>query len=107
GTTATGSLRANVGDNERWNLGLSGSYQNGGLTLSGDLGARHDLGQQYGERVRERLDPVTGAVLSTTRQSLQLEGPSDVFFGRFTADYRISSTLSVTGELRGNLIDNT
>jgi len=107
GTTATGSLRANVGDKERWNLGVSGNYQKDNLTLSGDLGVRHDLGQQSGDRVRERLDPLTGAVLSTTRQTMDLEGPSDVIFGRFTADYRVGSKLNLTAELRGNLIDNS
>ncbi|MDB5471463.1 MAG: TonB-dependent receptor [Caulobacter sp.] len=106
GHTATGSLRANIGDNERWNLGLSGNYQKDKLTLSGDLGIRHDLGEQTSDRIRERLDPLTGAVLSTTRQSQDVEGPSDVLFARFTADYRLTDKLTLTGELRGNLIDN-
>ncbi len=106
GQTATGSLRANIGDNERWNAGISGNYQSNKLTLSGDLSARHDLSQQSGDRVRERLDPLTGAVLATTRQTQALEGPSDVIFGRFSADYRLTDKLTLTGELRGNLIDN-
>ncbi|RYF93657.1 MAG: TonB-dependent receptor [Caulobacteraceae bacterium] len=107
GQTATGSLRLNIGEDERWNAGVSGSYQKDRLTLSGDLSTRHDIGQQSASRVRERLDPLTGAVLSTTRQSQDLEGPADVYIGRFTADYRLTDKLSLTGELRGNLIDNS
>ncbi|VTO10992.1 TonB-dependent receptor plug domain-containing protein [Brevundimonas vancanneytii] len=39
-TVTTGSLRANVGDNGRWNVGASGSRQRGKLTLTGDLSYR-------------------------------------------------------------------
>ncbi|WGM37721.1 TonB-dependent receptor [Caulobacter sp. NIBR1757] len=107
GQSFTGSLRANIGQDERWNVGASANWQKDKLTLSGDLGLRHDVGEQSASRVRERLDPLTGAVISTTRQTQTVEGPSDVVYGRFTADYRLTDKLTVTGELRGNLIDNT
>src|SRR3989344_1459704 len=68
-------------------------------------GPRHDVALQAFDRVRERLDPVTGAVISTTRQSQDVEGDVDVQFGRLTAEYRLTDNLQLTGELRGNLID--
>lgn len=105
GQVTTGSVRVNIGGEGRWNLGLSGSRQDGPLTLSGDLGTRHDVALQAFDRVRERLDPVTGAVISTTRQSQDVEGDVDVQFGRLTAEYRLTDNLQLTGELRGNLID--
>ena len=107
GQSFTGSLRANIGEDERWNVGASANWQKDKLTLSGDLGLRHDRSEQSVDRLRERLDPLTGAVISTTRQTQAVEGPTDVLFGRFTADYRLTDKLTVTGELRGNLIDNT
>lgn len=105
GQVTTGSVRANVGGEGRWNLGLSGSRQDGPLTLSGDLGTRHDVAMQAFDRVRERLDPATGDVISTTRQTQDVEGDVDVQFGRLTAEYRLTDTLQLTGELRGSLID--
>ena len=106
GTTTTGSIRANVGDNGRWNLGTSGSWSRDRLTLTGDLGARHDKALQEAERLREQLDPVTGAVVRTTRQTQDVDGDSDVQFGRLGAEYRVDDGLLLTGELRGNNIDN-
>jgi outer membrane receptor protein involved in Fe transport len=107
GQTATGSLRLNIGDNERWNVGVSGSFQKDKLTLSGDLSARHDVSEQTVDRVRESLDPLTGDVLSTTRVKQAAEGPTDVYIGRFSVDYRLTDKLTLTGEVRGNLIDNS
>lgn len=106
GPVTTGSIRANVGDGGRWNLGVSGSRQDGKLTLSGDLGTRHDLALQTFDRTRERLDPGTGALISTLHQTQDVDGESDVQFGRLSAEYRLTDDLQLTGELRGNLIDN-
>ena len=106
GPVTTGSIRANVGDGGRWNLGVSGSRQAGKLTLSGDLGTRHDLALQTFDRTRERLDPGTGALISTLHQTQDVDGESDVQFGRLSAEYRLTDDLQLTGELRGNLIDN-
>lgn len=102
----TGSVRVNLGGEGRWNVGLSGSTQRDRLTLSGDIGTRHDLALQTFDRTRERLDPGTGALISTFNQSQNVDGESDVQFGRLTADYRLSDQLQLTAELRGNLIDN-
>lgn len=106
GQTATGSLRANIGDDGRWNLGASGNWQKDKMTLSGDLGFRRDKGEQSFDRVRERLDPVTGDVLSTTTAEQRVGGPVDVWFGRASLDYRLNPKLTLSAELRGNLIDN-
>lgn len=106
GSVATGSIRANVGDHGRWNLGTSGSWSKDRLTLSGDIGARHDRALQEGERLREQLNPTTGAVVLTTRQTQDVDGDSDVQFGRLGAEYQLSERLQLTGELRGNNIEN-
>lgn len=106
GQSTTGSIRANVSDRGRFNVGASGSFSKDKLTVSGDLGFRRDLAEQEGDRTRERLDPLTGDVLSTIRQTQRIIGDVDVFYGRFTGEYRLTDKLSFTGELRGNQIDN-
>ena len=47
-----GTLRANVGSQGRQNAGVSGSYRNGPVTLSGDANLRHDSIKQSFERER-------------------------------------------------------
>ncbi|GAA0642794.1 outer membrane beta-barrel family protein [Brevundimonas lenta] len=105
GAVSTGSVRANVGGGGRWNLGLNGSTTRGDLTLSGDVGTRHDLARQTFDRVREQLNPVTGDLISTTHQTQDVDGDSDVHFGRLNAEYRLTEQVQLTGEIRGNLID--
>jgi len=105
GAVTTGSIRANVGDGGRWNLGGSGSWQKDKLTLSGDLGTRHDLALQTFDRLRESLN-AGGSVTQTTHQTQDIEGDSDVQFMRLGAEYRLNDQLQLTGELRGNLIEN-
>ncbi|MFT4911432.1 MAG: outer membrane receptor protein involved in Fe transport [Brevundimonas sp.] len=101
GTQTTGSIRANVGDNGRWNLGGSGSWQKDKLTLSGDLSYRVDPNRFGFNRLREQLDPVTGAVVSTTRNDQATVSDQTGTVGRFAVDYRLSDRTQLTGELRG------
>ncbi len=107
GQTYSGSVRLNVGDSEKWNAGVSGSWQSGRLTLSGDLNARHDSIVQEIDTRRERLDPATGAVLSVTTTDRVIDPAiSDGVFGRFTAEYRLDDRTQLTGELRANAFEN-
>lgn len=101
GVQTTGSVRVNVGDNGRWNAGVSGSYQKDRLTLSGDLSYRADPNSIGFVRLRERLDPVTGAVVSTSTNTQGVEMEQNGGFGRFTAEYRLTDKTQLTGELRG------
>lgn len=97
----TGSIRANIGDNGRWNLGGSGSWQKDRLTLSGDLSYRADPNRFELDRLREQLDPATGAVVSTTRNDTTQESDQTGTVGRFTAEYKLTDRTQLTGELRG------
>ncbi|WP_396595059.1 TonB-dependent receptor domain-containing protein [Brevundimonas sp. R86498] len=101
GTQTTGSIRANVGDNGRWNLGGSGSWQKDRLTLSGDLSYRADPNQYELNRLREQLDPATGVVLSTTRNDTTQGSDQTGTIGRFTAEYKLTDRTQLTGEVRG------
>lgn len=106
GATVTGAVRANVGDNGRWNVGVNGAWTQDGLTLSGDIGVRQDLVLQETDRQRERLDPVSGGVVETTRQTQDVDGYSDVQSARVGAQYDVDPGVQVSAEVRGTLIDN-
>lgn len=103
-TVTTGSLRANVGDNGRWNLGASGSRQQGKLTLTGDLSYRHDGQSLAFDRLREQVD-ASGATLGATTTAQKVESIQDGFFGRFSAEYRLTEKTMLTGEARANRFD--
>ncbi len=104
-TTTTGSVRANVGDNGRWNLGAGGSWQRDRLTLTGDASYRYDEQTFAFERLREQLDPTTGDVTSTTTTTQAQDSVQKGGFGRLAAEYRLTDKTMLTGELRGHSFD--
>ncbi|WP_428149869.1 TonB-dependent receptor domain-containing protein [Brevundimonas sp.] len=106
GTVSTGSLSANVGDDGRWNLGFSGSRTSGALTLSGNLGVRHDTGEQVIRRERERLDTASGRFLPST-QDQNVDFASDGYYGDVGLEYRLTDKTQLTLEARGGQFDNT
>ncbi|WP_240623337.1 outer membrane beta-barrel family protein [Brevundimonas lutea] len=101
GTQTTGSLRVNVGEDGRWNGGLSGSWQKDKLTLSGDLNYRQDTTEVGFLREREVFDPATGALVGTIDSELEASNDQNGGVGRFTAEYRLTDRTQVTGEVRG------
>ena len=103
-TVTTGSLRANVGDHGRWNIGASGSRQQGKLTLTGDLSYRHDEQSLTFERLREAFD-AAGAPTGATTTVQDIESTQDGFFGRVSAEYRLTEKTMLTGEARANRFD--
>ena len=100
-TVTTGSVRVNVGDHGRWNLGVSGSRQRGKLTLTGDASYRYDDQEFAFDRLREQLGS-TGAVISSTTTTQENESVQKGFFGRVAAEYRLTDKTMLTGELRAN-----
>jgi outer membrane receptor protein involved in Fe transport len=101
-TVTTGSVRVNVGDNGRWNAGVSGSRQRGKLTLTGDVSYRYDDQNFAFDRLREQLDPITGAVTSRTTTVQENDMIQKGAFGRVAAEYRLTDKTMLTGELRAN-----
>ncbi|MFK0300381.1 TonB-dependent receptor domain-containing protein [Brevundimonas sp. NPDC090276] len=103
-TVTTGSLRVNVGDHGRWNVGASGSRQRGKLTLTGDVSYRYDDQTFAFDRLREQLDS-TGVVTSTTTTHQESDSVQQGAFGRIAAEYRLTDKTMLTGELRANRFD--
>ncbi|RYG13570.1 MAG: TonB-dependent receptor, partial [Caulobacteraceae bacterium] len=96
--TTTGSVRANVGNDDRWNVGVSGIMNRDKLTLTGDLNLRHDTFTQQADRVRTRIDPVSGQTVEQ-RNTQNGDGSNDNVFVRFSADYRPTDRLQLYGDL--------
>lgn len=101
GQTSTASIRANVGDNGRWNLGASGSQTRGALTVTGDVGYRYDTPEQVIERVRETLDAGSGQYLpSRHHQVFDIESKGG--FGRLGLEYALGARDHLSFEVRGS-----
>ena len=102
--TTTGSVRANIGDAGRYNLGASVAHVNGKMTLSADAGVRHDgyLGET--RRVRERLDIGSGQFLQS-RTTQTIDGASDNFYVRLAAEYNLDAQTQLVAELRHTDVD--
>ena len=64
-----GSVNANLGTEGRYNANSFGSYTTGRMSAQGGVFVRSDQRGANGETVRERIDPVTGAVARSTQAS--------------------------------------
>lgn len=98
-SVTTGSMRANIGDHGRWNIGASGSRQQGKLTLTGDLSYRRDSPTFAFNSVREQFD-ASGATVSSTRASVANETTQSGVIGRASAEYRLTDKTMLSGEVR-------
>ncbi|HZW16042.1 MAG TPA: outer membrane beta-barrel family protein [Brevundimonas sp.] len=99
GATTTGSIRANIGDDGRYNLGGNIAHVVGKTTLTGDVGVRHDGFTQEIDRLRTRLDAGSGQFLES-RQSQVIDGASDVLFVRLAAEHNLDDKTQVVVEAR-------
>ena len=102
--TTTGSIRANVGDGGRYNIGGSVAHVNGKTTLTADVGLRHDGYLSETSRVRDRLDTGSGRFLES-RQSQDIDGASDSAYVRLSAEYNLDAKTQLVGELRHTEVD--
>lgn len=105
GNTMSGSLRANVGDKGRWNLGGNIAHVMGDTTLSADVGLRHDAFRQEVERDRTRLDTASGRFLPS-RQNQDVEGESDNLFVRLAVEHNLDPKTQLTAEVRHVDVEN-
>ncbi|NHZ43498.1 outer membrane beta-barrel family protein [Massilia aquatica] len=64
-----GVANLNAGTGGRANSALSGSYNQGLFSFQGGINARHDGRDSMATVVRERIDPVSGAVRRSTQAS--------------------------------------
>lgn len=105
GVSTTGSVRANVGDSGRANLGVTVAHTRDRLTLTADASLRHEIFRQRMDRLRESLDAGSGTFLEA-RQSQELDGASNNANVRLGAEYRLDARTQLNGELRYTDVDN-
>lgn len=96
--TTTGSVRVNVGNDERYNLGVSSVFNRDKLTVTADAAIRHDTFVQSTDRVRTRYDSGSNQFLES-RNTQDGDGEVDNVFVRFSADYRPTDQLQFYGDL--------
>lgn len=98
-----GSMRANVGSEGRQNGGVSGSYRDGKVTLTGDASYRHDSIKQSFSRERS-ITEASGRVRDSLQDSSQ-GGRINATNLRGGLDYDISPKTRLSFEARYNDFD--
>ncbi|MBU1375347.1 MAG: TonB-dependent receptor [Alphaproteobacteria bacterium] len=96
----SGSLRATYGSEGRDTAGVSGSYNSGKLTLSGDASLRRDPQKFQTVETRSGLNPAAG--VTDSRNLAQFRGHGRIVTGRLAADYDLDPKTRVSAEVRGN-----
>lgn len=100
-----GSVASNVGPNGRYNAFANGSYSAGYASVNGTLNVRRDGNESDTEQLRERIDPLTGAV-SRVHQHVGRTGLNTFVQlgvgGRYNYNARDTLTGAVTLSKRGN-----
>ncbi|MFN3558239.1 MAG: TonB-dependent receptor domain-containing protein [Brevundimonas sp.] len=96
--TQTGSVRANIGNDERYNLGVSTVIIRDKLTLTADASLRHDTFVQSVDRERSRFDTASGQFLDSVNTQ-RGSGSTDNVFVRFSGDYRPTEQLQLYADL--------
>ncbi|NEX91750.1 TonB-dependent receptor [Caulobacter sp. 17J65-9] len=95
----SGSVRANVGTDGRYNGGVSGSVMSGKLGLSGDAGVRHDVMDGETSTDRSRFDVGSGQFIDS-RQRAKSDGTGDGRNLRGNLDYDLDAATRVSAEIR-------
>ena len=105
GQTTTGSLRANIGDDGRYNFGGNIAHVIDKTTLTADVGVRHDGFLQEIDRLRTRFDAGSNQFLEA-RQTQEIDGVSDVVFVRLAAEHNLDDKTQLVAELRHTDVDS-
>jgi outer membrane receptor protein involved in Fe transport len=99
----TGSMKANAGSNGRQNGGVSGSYRDGPITLSGDANLRHDSIKQSFTRERA-ITEAPGRVRESLQDGSQ-GGRINAMNLRGGLDYDVDAKTRLSLEARYNEFD--
>jgi len=96
-----GSVNANAGTAGRYNSSASGSYNQGPWGFQGGINVRHDGRNSTTSLDRETLDPVSGAMLHSTQQSVGA-GLNDSVGVNGTVNYNLSTVDTLAASLSFN-----
>jgi outer membrane receptor protein involved in Fe transport len=94
----SGSLRATVGNGQRYNTGVSGNYEKGNANFSGSYSVKQDNRVRTSEETRSHVDPDTQQLVTTRQQVVERQRPLS-HIGQLGVDYAIDANdkVSATG----------
>jgi outer membrane receptor protein involved in Fe transport len=95
----TGTIRANVGPDGRYNTGVSATRRQGKLTLSGDASYRYDQQQARSDTDRAVLDTASGKFLES-EQTADVVNKGGALSLRTGVDYDLDKKTRLSGEIR-------
>jgi outer membrane receptor protein involved in Fe transport len=96
--TRSATVRATVGTEGRGALNLSGAHSGSGLTVTGDVGYRRMTGEASATQLRSRVDPGSGAVV-TSRQESELDNTNSARTARLGIEYDLDKKSRLGTEL--------
>ena len=96
--TRSATVRATLGAEGRGGLNLSGVHSGSGLTVTGEFGYRRMTGEASATQLRSRLDPSSGAFV-TSRQESELDNANSSRTGRLGVEYDLDKKNRVSTEL--------
>lgn len=103
GAGPTGSVKATIGNRGRAVASVTGGYNSGKLSLSGDVSFRHDEQHQVGVDDRFRADP--GGGFDEIRQTQDLQLPIYITQARGSLDYDVDDRTRLSLESHGAYVD--
>lgn len=98
----SGSVRASVGNDSRYNVSLSGNYRPGAYNVFANFSLRQDDRLRYVNESRSHLDAPTGAMLSTYQYTVEHMRPLSRL-GQMGVDYDVSKDDKVGASVDYNL----
>jgi outer membrane receptor protein involved in Fe transport len=87
----SGSLRAMVGNGQRYNTGISGNYEKGKANFSGSYSIKQDNRVRTSEEVRSHVDQTNHQVVTTSQEVIERQRPLS-HIGQAGIDYSIDAT---------------
>jgi outer membrane receptor protein involved in Fe transport len=97
----SGSVRASVGNDSRYNVGVNASYNPGKYTIYGSYNLRQDDRVRTTQDTRSHLDPTSNQFLGTKLYTKDHQRPIS-HIGQLGADYKITDEDKVGAAVRYN-----
>lgn len=96
-----GSIRASVGNDDRYNAGLNASYNPGKFTIYGSYNLRQDDRVRTTNETRSHLDPTSNQFLGTKLSTKDHQRPLS-HIGQLGTDYKINEDDKIGASVRYN-----
>lgn len=96
------SVRANVGNDDRYTAGFTANYNPGKYNLYGAFNVRQDNRPRFSQEDRSHLDPATNSFLGTSQSTVEHMRPLSRL-AQLGADYNLDDATKIGASLSYNL----